>query len=446
MASINEKLNYINETKSLIKDKLNNLGSEIDNETTFREYVEKIEDLYEEWPKINDEDTSISLNNSKKGKMNIQLKGNINQFTTTGRNKINEELLKQDADYNTYNTTTKLWTTNIGYNGDYNRSILYNVSGYGTNRNANKIIDVTPNTTYTLKFYDATLVSYNLGYYDNEGIYISSSNSKSTQLRTFTTPENCKKLDIRRENPQTQLIFSKIMIIEGEYTEETIPSYEPYTGGIASPNPNYPQDIEIVTGENTITISNEDNTQSQTFDIDLGNLELSKIGEYQDYIFKNNEKWYKYEKIQKIILDGTQTWNRDKELTNSWRFYTGQILPTSVAGISKSDKFINVSVSNLNTVDSQGICRIYDGQIGVRLNKTIAETIIEFKAWQVNNNINLYYVLSTPNTVEITDTTLITQLNALEQAMSYNNQTNISQTNDNLPFIISANALLKNSN
>ena len=48
MASINEKLNYINETKSLIKDKLNDLGSEIDNETTFREYVEKIEDLYEE--------------------------------------------------------------------------------------------------------------------------------------------------------------------------------------------------------------------------------------------------------------------------------------------------------------------------------------------------------------------------------------------------------------
>ena len=48
MASINEKINYINETKSLIKDELNNLGSEIDDETTFREYVDKIEDLYEE--------------------------------------------------------------------------------------------------------------------------------------------------------------------------------------------------------------------------------------------------------------------------------------------------------------------------------------------------------------------------------------------------------------
>ena len=48
MANINEKLNYINETKTLIKDKLNDLGSEIDNETTFRKYAEKIENLYEE--------------------------------------------------------------------------------------------------------------------------------------------------------------------------------------------------------------------------------------------------------------------------------------------------------------------------------------------------------------------------------------------------------------
>ena len=36
----------------------------------------------------------------------------------------------------------------------------------------------------------------------------------------------------------------------------TITSYEPYTGGIASPNPDYPQDIQVVTGENTISIIN----------------------------------------------------------------------------------------------------------------------------------------------------------------------------------------------
>ena len=77
------------------------------------------------------------------------------------------------------------------------------------------------------------------------------------------------------------------MLVEGTYTTEQ--DYEPYTNG-ASPNPDYPQDIQIVTGENTITISNKDNTESQTFNINLGNLELCKIGEYQDYIYKNNDK------------------------------------------------------------------------------------------------------------------------------------------------------------
>lgn len=89
MASINEKLNYINETKSLIKDKLNDLGSEITNQTTFRDYADKIENLYEEWPKTNDEDTAINLNNTKKGKMNLQLKGNTSQKTTQGYNLLN---------------------------------------------------------------------------------------------------------------------------------------------------------------------------------------------------------------------------------------------------------------------------------------------------------------------------------------------------------------------
>lgn len=60
----------------------------------------------------------------------------------------------------------------------------------------------------------------------------------------------------------------------------------------------------------------------------------------------------------------------------------------------------------------------------------------------------VYYINpnNNPNGIEITDATLITQLDTLEQAMSYDNQTSIFQENDNLPFIISADALLKKSN
>ena len=48
MATI-DKLNYLNETKQEIKDALNDLGAEITNDTTFRSYVDKINDLYDEY-------------------------------------------------------------------------------------------------------------------------------------------------------------------------------------------------------------------------------------------------------------------------------------------------------------------------------------------------------------------------------------------------------------
>lgn len=49
----------------------------------------------------------------------------------------------------------------------------------------------------------------------------------------------------------------------------TATSFEPYVGGIASPNPDYPQEVQTVTGEQTITISDGD-SQSQTYTVNLG--------------------------------------------------------------------------------------------------------------------------------------------------------------------------------
>lgn len=49
MGTTTDKLNYLNATKGLIKDALNNLGAEITNETTFRDYVDKINNIYEEY-------------------------------------------------------------------------------------------------------------------------------------------------------------------------------------------------------------------------------------------------------------------------------------------------------------------------------------------------------------------------------------------------------------
>ena len=43
-------------------------------------------------------------------------------------------------------------------------------------------------------------------------------------------------------------------MVKGSYTTSTVPTYEPYTGGIASPNPDYPQKVENVEGDNVINV------------------------------------------------------------------------------------------------------------------------------------------------------------------------------------------------
>ncbi len=52
MSTTEEKLEYLNETKGQIKTALNELGAEISDSDTFRSYVGKINNLYEEYSSL----------------------------------------------------------------------------------------------------------------------------------------------------------------------------------------------------------------------------------------------------------------------------------------------------------------------------------------------------------------------------------------------------------
>ena len=70
-----------------------------------------------------------------------------------------------------------------------------------------------------------------------------------------------------------------------------------------------------------------------------------------------------------------------------------------------------------------------------------------WKSYLSNNNIVVYYQkisqLGGATNTEITNTTLISQLEALKTAMSYTEQTNISQINNGIPFYLDVIALTK---
>lgn len=198
----------------------------------------------------------------------------------------------------------------------------------------------------------------------------------------------------------------------------------------ASPSPERASEVEVVKGNNTITISNEDGTKTQTYNITLGNLELCKIGDYQDYFYKDNGNWYKYGAIGKVVLNGSED---DWTLSPSGNLnrYLHQLTNPVTSTTCMSDYF--TSIPYLNAQDYG----CYIGASGkVALFYNAITSVNDFENWLSNNNTIIYYPLSTPTTTQITDQLLVSQLNELKKAMSYYDKTLITQTNADKPFIL----------
>ena len=67
------------------------------------------------------------------------------------------------------------------------------------------------------------------------------------------------------------------------------------------------------------------------------------------------------------------------------------------------------------------------GVLFFRIKSERAGTLAAFKSWLSEHNVSVYSIITTGNIpIEITDTTLISQLEAIEKAISYEEQTNIS--------------------
>jgi hypothetical protein len=199
-----------------------------------------------------------------------------------------------------------------------------------------------------------------------------------------------------------------------------------YGSVVNIPNPNYPQDVEVVTGEQNIIISQNGNIQN--YPINLGNIELCKVGNYQDYIYNQNGDWYLHKEINNY--------------NGSWRLGGNQLFDDSLIFYSLTknaigNKAYSTHFSYYNGLYNQN----YEGidifpnsnEIGIRVNKTLATTVDEFQTWLSNNNVKILYVISIPTDTQITDTTLISQLEAITIAKG---NIYVTTENNTLPFDI----------
>ena len=105
--SIANKLTYLEETKGLIKEKMNDLGAELTESNTFREYAEKLEEIYRNYPKTIIRGSDITLPIAKKEKIEIFPIGNTTQ--NEGASPDNPQPIKNV----TGNNTVKIGGKNI---------------------------------------------------------------------------------------------------------------------------------------------------------------------------------------------------------------------------------------------------------------------------------------------------------------------------------------------
>lgn len=276
--------------------------------------------------------------------------------------------------------------------------------------------------------------------YNENGVverYISADNATEV---SFTVPQDMHYVFICLDNSGQDITESLKIQLE---TGSTATAYEPYVGGISSPSPDYPQDIQVVTGEQTITIS--DGTNSTDFTVNLGSTELAKIGTYQDYIYKSGDDWYLHKETEKKTLTGNDGWIQQAPthinvlntyitmsgwgaLQSRYTLWCNMIKYTDGIVGKSNDSYINVCSPNAQ-----------DTNLLVDVSKAEFPTIRAWTTFLNTHNLLVYYALATPTDTQITDATLISQLNAVHEWLTrYGYESTVS---GNLPIVLQRDSL-----
>lgn len=243
-----------------------------------------------------------------------------------------------------------------------------------------------------------------------------------------TSTKNCDFVYIRVENGEAIDTTIYPQIIVGSTTAD----YEPFVGGVSSPNPDYPQTIQTVTGEQTVTINSTD------YPISLGSIELCKLGTYQDYIYKDGSDWKVHKATSKYTFDGTESWVYDTAriprlyLTSVGLFNLGihAAIPSSstVMPVGISNKFIAKTFTDFYT-NSEGD--------GFAMSTTGQNFQVGKNSWTSEAGANAdivgtvwHYGLAAGYATDtvITDSTLIAQLEAIRTASLENGSNTLSNS------------------
>jgi hypothetical protein len=248
---------------------------------------------------------------------------------------------------------------------------------------------VVSNTTYAFSNSLDKAIYYGLVFYDADKNKIS---FVTASTRTFTTPANCAYIRFAIQS-STAPTWTQLEL------GSTATTYAPY--------------------------------HATTYPISLGDIELCKLGTYQDYIYKDGENWKVHKAIDKHIFDGSESFSLDDTYEGIYQFRWSD---TSVIRTSDqnttfvlSDQFRGVAF-DASWTKNFVVTVMANRDNPLRFMTSLSSTVEAFKTWLASNQTTTYFVLKTPTDTVITDTTLIAQLEAIRTASLENGANTITNT------------------
>lgn len=178
--------------------------------------------------------------------------------------------------------------------------------------------------------------------------------------------------------------------------------------------------------------------QEQSYEVNLGNIELCKIGTYQDYIYKSGDKWYKHSAIGKYVYNNNLSQNGISATRVAMITPTLNVEPNIAfdTGCFFSNMFTPTIVNETGVRGTTSASRIR-----VEMSTSFADSYDGFRALAAANNLTVYYPLATPSDTEITNQALVGQLDDIYyHAHAYKERTHIRSlvNTGNVPHIIAA--------
>lgn len=291
-------------------------------------------------------------------------------------------------------TLTDLGSTDLGAAGSMAASLMMQ---------ANDSFDLTSlNKFYIVNGYNNTLSP-------DYRISTKADGIPRVVITQFTTPSNLSDLSYiaTRLANYTEITFKDLMIVEGTYTEETFPEYEPYFE---------PQKITIPAGE----------------------FRLPKIDDTADYLlidrttnsvkYVQNIGFHEFDGNERIVRSGVGTDNvyryyiESVRLDGDYKYTYGEGYCTHLTRLSAAE-------------DKEGFLIGFNNTFPYFfLNKTDFKTVSDVKTWLENQKtrgapVQLYWKLKQPILHDITGSPLSDQLLTL----TTNKGTNILTITSNLP-------------